>query len=132
MREPIWLDAEVILVAHDQLIMEHGGFAGVRDRGLLESALAKPQQAWAYEDPQPDVFALAALHATGIGRNHPFNDANKRTATLAMLLFLKENGTRLNLSPDKRAELVNIMVDIAQGTLDATQLAAWLRAQPRV
>jgi death-on-curing protein len=132
MKEPVWLDVEVILVAHDQLIIEHGGFAGVRDRTLLESALAKAQQAWAYEEPQPDAFGLAALHAVGIGRNHLFNDANKRTATLACLLFLKQNGVKLNLNTDRRAELVNIMVDVAQGLLNAEILAVWLRAQPRV
>jgi death on curing protein len=130
-KEPVWLEADFVLLHHDQLILEHGGFAGVRDANLLASALAKAQQAWAYEEPQPDLFTLAALHAVGIGRNHPFNDANKRTATFTMLFFLKENDIQLKLDTDRRAELVNIMVDVAQGLINAPTLAAWLRAQPK-
>ena len=79
-----WIDAAVVLAVHDQQLVEHGGSAGVRDMGLLESALARPEQLAAYGDP--DIFDLAATYAHGIARNHPFVDGNKRTAYVVCML----------------------------------------------
>ena len=78
-----WLEKALVLAIHDRQLAEHGGTGGVRDEGLLESALARPQQLHAYGDPAPDLADLAAALAYGLARNHPFLDGNKRTAAVA-------------------------------------------------
>ncbi len=128
MNEPTWLTAKVVLAIHDTQISLYGGLAGVRDFGLLESALARPQQAWAYEEPQPDLFTLAAWFIIGIARNHPFNDAKKRTAFSTGLTFLELSG--ISVDADNPSAVL-MMVDVAQGNVTTEALAAWLRAQPR-
>jgi death-on-curing protein len=96
----------------------------VRDAGLLESALARPQQLAHYGEPPPDVYALAAAYGYGLARNHPFIDGNKRTAFVVMLLFLYLNGYRIEASD---ADKVMIMLKVAAGQIDETTLANWLR-----
>jgi death-on-curing protein len=118
-----WIGLATILAIHDEQLAEHGGAAGVRDQGLLESALARPVNLDAYDEP--DAFALAACYAFGIVRNHPFVDGNKRTAYVAAELFLTKNGWVLN-SSDQDSVLTTLQ--LADGTLDEAAFAAWLRA----
>jgi death-on-curing protein len=118
-----WIDAQVLLAAHDEQLAEHGGGSGVRDAGLFDSALARPQHLAAYETP--DVADLAAAYGFGITRNHPFVDGNKRTAFVAMTLFLLLNGFRLDA---KGADSVLTMLAVAVGEMTEPDFAAWIRA----
>ena len=120
----VWIDPAVILAVHDEQLAEHGGAAGVRDAGLLESALARPRNLALYG--QPDVCELAASYAFGLARNHPFIDGNKRSAFVACELFLALNGWRL-AAPD--ADCVMVMLALAAGELGEPDFAAWLRAR---
>jgi death-on-curing protein len=117
-----------LLAVHDEQLAEHGGAAGTRDLGLFESALARPRNLALYG--KPDAAALAASYGCGIARNHPFLDGNKRTAFVAVELFLGLNGLRLAACD---ADCVLTMLDVAAGTLDEAAFAAWLRShvQPR-
>ncbi|MGF1641036.1 MAG: type II toxin-antitoxin system death-on-curing family toxin [Rhodospirillales bacterium] len=117
------LERNVVLALHERLVAVHGGPAGLRDRGLLDSALARPRNVAAYG--APDLCALAAAYAVGIARNHPFVDGNKRTALMAAYVFLGRNGARL-VAPEDAA--TRTMVALAAGTLDEDALADWLRA----
>ena len=119
-----WLDFAVILAVHDAQLAEHGGGAGVRDKALLESALAKPLNLASYEDP--DVAALAGAYGYGISRNHPFLDGNKRTAFVAVELFLHLNGHVLDASD---ADCVMVMLQVAAGEISEADFAHWLRAR---
>jgi death-on-curing protein len=121
-----WIDAAVVLAIHDQQIAEHGGTAGVRDLGLLESALARPAQLAAYGEP--DVFDLAATYAHGIAKNHPFVDGNKRTAYVVCMLFLRLHGVRIDAPGPER---VIAFEQLGKGTLDRETLAGWLRARKK-
>lgn len=123
-----WLDKRLILAIHDEQLWEHGGAEGVRDDGLLESALARPLNAASYGEP--DLAELAALYALGIARNHPFVDGNKRTAYVALELFLNLNGIDLAASD---AEATVAMLDMAAGELTDAEFTLWVRehAQPR-
>ncbi len=94
MREPIWIRQDVIVSIHERLLADHGGPPGIRDWGLLESALARPRQILAYGEP--DLADLAAAYAAGIVRNHPFVDGNKRSGFMAAYVFLACNGLELN------------------------------------
>jgi death on curing protein len=123
MSEPRWLDVELVLAIHDMQIAEHGGGAGVRDHGLLESALARPLNMAAYGDP--DLCALAAGYAFGIACNHPFIDGNKRTALVACELFLDLNGVDLQADD---ATCVDAFIALAAGELSEEALTDWLRA----
>jgi len=119
-----WVAEDVVLAIHDEQIAEHGGLAGVRDRALLHSALARPQHLVAYE--HPDVADLAASYTFGIARNHPFLDGNKRTAlVVAAGVFLPLNGYKLSASD---GESVRVMLSVADGSVSEPELAAWLRA----
>jgi death-on-curing protein len=117
-----WLGESVILAIHDEQLAEHGGAEGVRDLGLLTSALARPQHLAAYAEP--DAFELAAAYAFGIVRNHPFVDGNKRTAFVAAVLFLLDHGYEL-LAPDPNC--VAMMLQLAEGQASAADFATWLR-----
>lgn len=117
-----WVRSSVILAVHDEQIAEHGGAEGLRDAGLLESALARPLQLAAYGDP--DAADLAAAYAFGIARNHPFVDGNKRTAFVAMELFLALNGYCLNAGD---ADCVVTMLSLAAGEIDEAAFAEWVR-----
>ncbi|MBA3034431.1 MAG: type II toxin-antitoxin system death-on-curing family toxin [Gammaproteobacteria bacterium] len=124
----VWIQRNVIIAAHSAQLAEHGGAAGTRDAGLLDSALARAENLAAYDDP--DVAALAATYGFGIVRNHPFVDGNKRTALIATELFLALNGYDL-VAGD--AECVVTMLDLAAGELPEAEFAAWLRThiEPR-
>jgi death on curing protein len=118
----VWIDPAVVTAIHDEQIAEHGGAPGIRDAGLLASALARPQNIDAYGGP--DVFLLAAAYAFGVAKHHPFVDGNKRTALVLCELFLDLNGWR-NDAGD--AETLAAMLDLAAGELDEDGFAAWLR-----
>ena len=121
MTEPLWLDKRIALALHEELLREHGGLAGVRDEGLLESALARPQNLAAYGDPT--LAEMAAAYAFGIARNHPFVDGNKRTALMTAYTFLRTNGLRL-IAPE--VEAVAVIRDLAAGELGEDELARWI------
>lgn len=120
--EPAWLDADDALAIHDRQLAEHGGGTGVRDRGMLESALGRPVNRWAYGEDDP--AALAAAYAFGIARNHPFVDGNKRTAWVLARLFLVSNGHVLHYAPE---DAVRAVLALAAGELDEAELADWFR-----
>jgi death-on-curing protein len=124
--EPKWLGVEAVLVMHEEQLAEHGGAAGVRDLGLLESALARPRNAWSYG--QSDLVALGALYAAGVMRNHPFVDGNKRTGFLAAYAFLYVNGIEIVAS---EAEVIVQCLSLAAGEIDDAEFAAWLRENVR-
>ena len=126
MTEPVWLRLDVILAIHDAQLAEHGGSSGLRDRGGLESALARPQNLAAYGTP--DLAALAAAYAFGILRNHPFVDGNKRTGLVALETFLNLNGVEL-VADD--GDCVMSFVRLAAGTITEEALADWVRANVR-
>lgn len=121
-KEPIWLDAKIAHAIHDRQLAEHGGGAGVRDEGALESALARPINRWSYGDDDP--AQLAAAYAFGIARNHPFADGNKRTAWVLARLFLVAN--EIELAFDK-ADAIRTVLDLAAGDLSEDELADWFR-----
>jgi death-on-curing protein len=123
--EHIWVDLQVVLAIHDEQIAEHGGTSGVRDRGLLESALARPQNLVAYGDP--DLADLAVAYAAGIARNHPFVDGNKRTAWVVAETFVELNGREIDVDD---ASLYPEMLALAEGRIEEKEFAAWLR--PRI
>jgi death-on-curing protein len=119
----IWLEPTVVVAIHEAQIAEHGGSAGTRDAGLLESALARPRNLVAYG--APDHAGLAAAYGCGIARNHPFVDGNKRSAFVAVELFLALNGYRL-VADD--SDCVMTMLAVAAGDIDETKFAGWIRA----
>jgi death-on-curing protein len=123
-KQPTWLTRTVVEAVHTDLIREHGGALGIRDEALLESALARPQQKWSYEQAA-DLPALAAAYGYGFARNHGFVDGNKRVALMAMYIFLALNGRELN-APEQ--ETVNIMAAVAAGSLSEAELGEWVRA----
>ena len=123
MRGWLWVDIDVALAAHDEQLAEHGGAPGMRDRAMLESALARPLNLIAYGEL--DVADLAAAYAYGIARNHPFVDGNKRTALVVSETFLLINGYELTAS---NAEVVVAFVALAAGELDVPTLADWFRS----
>lgn len=118
----VWIDPGVIIAVHEEQLAEHGGAPGLRDAGLLESALARPRHLAAYG--QPDAAELAAAYGFGLARNHPFVDGNKRSAFVAIELFLALNGHALSASD---ADCVLVMLRLAAGEFDEAGLAAWLR-----
>ncbi len=125
MDDPIWISKELTLAIHSRQLAEHGGQDGVRDEGLLESALARARQLFAYTDPTPDTATLAAAYAFGIARNHPFIDGNKRTAMVVCETFIEFNGAQLKAD---NAELYPIFLGLAEGSVSELQLAEWLLA----
>jgi death on curing protein len=119
-----WVDEETALAIHERQLAEHGGLSGVRDAGLLSSALARPQQLAAYGDA-PSIAALAASYAYGIARNHPFADGNKRTALVVSIVFLELNGYSIEVD---MAEAYQTFYDLAAGKIGEEQLAAWFKS----
>jgi death-on-curing protein len=122
--EPRWLARLAVDAIQQDLITTHGGVPGIRDEVLVESALARPRQAFAY-GTAPDVAALAASYGYGIARNHPYQDGNKRIAFVALAVFAELNGFELE-APE--ADVVDVMLRLAAGDLDEVHLAEWLRA----
>jgi death-on-curing protein len=123
----VWIGRRLALAIHDRQLAEHGGSSGVRDENLLESALARPRQLRHYSDPPPDLADLAASLASGLARNRPFVDDNKRTATVVCETFIELNGAQL-VAED--AELFLKILALAEGLLSAEEFADWLR--PRI
>jgi death-on-curing protein len=122
-KERRWPSDTVVLTVHADQVREHGGSLGLRDRDLLESALSRPRNRFAYE-PEWNLCDLAASYGFGIARNHPFVDGNKRVAFQAMYVFLGLNGLRID-APEE--EVVGLMLALASGELDESELASWLR-----
>ena len=122
MKEPIWIDLADCLAFHEEMLSRFGGLSGIRDERLLDSALARPQQLFAYG--KPDRFELAAAYASGIIRNHPFLDGNKRAGFMAAALFLEINDCRFT-APE---EAVAIQTrDLAAGSVTEADYALWLK-----
>jgi len=121
-QEWVWVGESVALAIHDVQLAEHGGLSGVRDKNMLESALARPQNLFGYGSP--DTADLAASYAHGIARNHPFVDGNKRTAFVVCELFMNLN--KCVLAADDVA-CVLMMQDLASGAISEAQFADWLR-----
>ncbi len=124
MISPKWINAAIAMAIHDEAIYEFGGLSGVRDQGLLESALDRPRNLFAYE-PESSIYDLAAVLCVGTAKNHPFNDGNKRTALLATRALLFLNGQALEPS---QLEEVNTLVGVAEGSIGEHDLATWLEA----
>ena len=124
MKEPVWIDERDALALHDRLLALHGGAVGLRDDGLLKSALARPQQHFAYAE-SPHIVDMAAAYTWGIVRNHPFVDGNKRTGFVVGILFLELNSYRFNASEEDAAQMV---LELASGNLDDAGYTAFLRA----
>jgi death-on-curing protein len=126
MTEPVWINLEVVLAIHDVQLAEHGGQAGVRDRALLESAMGRPRNQYAYGEYS--LARLAASYAFGISRNHPFLDGNKRTSLVVAELFLELNGVELTASD---ADTVTTFLLLAAGDLTEEALADWIAAHSK-
>jgi death-on-curing protein len=122
MKEPVWIRLDVVLMMHEETLMLHGGPEGVRDLGLLESALARPKNLFAYSEQGVSVARFAAAYAKGIVANHPFVDGNKRTAFTASLTFLKLNGLEVTATKEDR---VLTFWKLAAGEISEEQLALW-------
>ena len=122
MKEPVWVLREVVLTLHDVLLAEFGGPSGIRDEALLDSAMARPQQMFHYQDP--DLLTLATAYIYGILKNHPFIDGNKRTAFMTGFVFLARNGKQLS-APE--AETTQAILDLTGGTMTETEFTHWLR-----
>ena len=122
MNEPVWVNVEAVLIFHEENLVQFGGSSGIRDRGAIESALARPQNLFAYG--QPDLFDLAAAYTAGLSQNHGFVDGNKRTAFLTGVVFLAENGYDVVA---EQAEVIAAMLEIADHQLDEVGYTQWLR-----
>lgn len=121
----VWISKALVIAIHDRQLAEHGGSAGVRDENLLESALARPQQLYAYGDSPPDLADLAATLAYGLARNHPFVDGNKRTAAVACETFIELNDGLLKAED---VDLFPRFLALAEGKLSLEEFANWLRS----
>jgi death on curing protein len=123
MSEPVWIRKEVVLAIHRRQLTEHGGSEGLRDPGLLDSALARPKNVLAYSEGEINLSRLAAAYAAGIARNHPFVDGNKRTAFVVCRIFLELNGAHLDASPEEK---YLTFLRLADGSLSEEELARWI------
>ena len=121
MSEPVWVFREVVLGLHEQSLAQFGGSNGIRDEGLLDSALGKPQNLFAYG--APNVFELAASYAFGLVKNHPFLDGNKRTGFTVAVLFLEINGQKF-AAPETDAAVKTLA--LAAGEMSEAEFASWL------
>jgi death on curing protein len=120
--EPFWLTHQIIVAIHDEQLAIHGGASGLRDEGMLESALDRPKNKWAYENA--GLAELAAAYAFAIARNHPFVDGNKRTSLLALYTFLGVNGVDFDVP---EAEAAAMILWLAAGEVSEESLARWIR-----
>ncbi len=128
MNEPTWILLEEVRLIHQMQLAEHGGASGIRDEGLLQSAIDKPKNVYAYAEPAASIFELAASYAYGLAKNHAFVDGNKRTAFVVCLSFLRQNGVDLTASPEAR---YLTFYSLAAGELSEVELAVWLRDNSR-
>ena len=124
--EPVWILERAVLAAHDRLLAAHGGAEGLRDAGLLESALASPRQHYAYGSP--DIVRLAAIYTSGIIRNHPFVDGNKRIGFATGIAFLLLNGFVFEATEE---EATRAIFSLAAGELDEAEYSTWLRSNAK-
>jgi len=122
-KEPLWLDRRAIIAFHSESLAEHGGSSGIRDEGLLDSALARPKNQFAYA-AESDIAKLAAAYGFGLAKNHAFVDGNKRIAFIAAATFLRLNGYRLTSS---RMEEIQTVLAVAAGELTEEAFATWIR-----
>jgi death-on-curing protein len=122
MEEPLWMELADAIIAHDLELTAHGGSAGIRDAGLLDSALTRPRNLWAYAESAPSLAVLAAAYAFGISSNHPFVDGNKRTALLVSFAFLDVNASEVIASQE---DAFLIILGLAAGEITEEQLARW-------
>jgi death-on-curing protein len=123
MTEPVWVEKDAHLLLHAKSLARFGGIEGMRDEGLLDSALARPQNAF-HHDRLRDIAGLAASYAFGLAKNHPFADGNKRAAFMAVGMFLGANGWELNTEP---VEAIRAVLALAGGEIGEGEFAAWLR-----
>jgi death-on-curing protein len=124
MHQPQWVLDEVVLAIHKQQLAEHGGTSGIRDKGLLASALARPKNLFYYEPDKSTMPRLAAGYAFSLARNHPFVDGNKRVALVVSLLFLRLNGLDLSAPMPER---YTVFMALAQGSLTEDELSSWFQ-----
>ena len=124
MDDIIWIEMRLTKEIHALQLAEHGGIEGIRDEGLLDSALARPKNLLTYSEQRPDISQLAAAYAFGIARNHPFLDGNKRTAAVVCETFLNLNGFDLTAND---ASMTRVFLELAEGSLSEQQLLNWLR-----
>ena len=127
MKAPLWLSKDALLAMHDRLLADYGGGAGLRDEGLLESAMGRPRNLFAYEK-QANLFTLAAAYAVGIIKNHPFVDGNKRAGFVAAAVFLECNGYELQAS---ESEATLKTLGLAANELSDADYATWLKANSK-
>lgn len=127
MTEPAWVEKDALLLLHAKSLARFGGLEGMRDDGLLDSAMARPRNAFHYEG-QRDMAALAAAYAFGLARNHPFADGNKRMAFIAIGLFLGSNGWELKAEP---IEAIRAVLALSSGKIGEKEFAAWLKLHIR-
>ena len=123
--EPEWVELETVHKLHFLHLAEHGGIPGLRDEGLLLSALSRPLQKWTFGDPPPDICSLAAAYAYGIARNHPFLDGNKRTAAVVCEVFLFLNNRQPTADEDEKYP---VYLGLASGEIGEDDFAIWLRS----
>ena len=126
MKEPVWVLREVVLLAHEQSLAQFGGSAGVRDEGLMHSALGKPQNLFAYG--KPNLFELAASYAFGLVKNHPFIDGNKRTGFVVAVVFLELNGYKFQAT---EVDATLRTLALAAGEMSESAYAEWLKANSK-
>jgi death-on-curing protein len=124
MDDPRWLTRKIVDAIHDDQLKQHGGLPSVRDEGAVESALARPKHLQTYGD-DPSVVRLAAAYGVGLARNHGYRDGNKRTAFMAMYVFLRLNGQRVDA---EEAVVVDLMKAVARGNCGEEELTAWFDA----
>ena len=122
MSEPIWMEMVDAVIFHDMELAAHGGSTGLRDAGMLESAIMRPRNLWAYADAPPSLTRLAAAYAFGISSNHPFVDGNKRTALVVSFAFLDVNAVAVTVSQEDAYETI---LALAAGEIGEQQIAAW-------
>lgn len=122
-RQPRWIDKRALVQLHAESLATFGGAVGLRDEGLLDSALARPLNQWLH-DKSLDLASLAAAYGFGIARNHPFVDGNKRSALMAIGLFLSINGKRLRAD---QVDTIHVIMSLAAGALEEPALAEWIR-----
>lgn len=126
MQEPRWLKDTAVTIVHQRQLTAHGGLAGVRDPGLLSSALTRPRNLFHYTRPTPDLAALAAAYMVGIIKNHPFVDGNKRTGYVVGRMFLILNGFDIDANEEEKYQAV---MGVADGTLKEEDLINWIRSK---
>jgi len=125
MLEPEWIPIETVLAIHEQQIKEHGGRSGIRDIGLLESALTAPQNLFYYENPKPHLSKIAAAYGSGLARNHPFIDGNKRVSLVVCELFLVINDAQLTATEKEKYQIFS---DLAANNISIGKFCSWIKS----